>query len=103
MGVFYTNHDMDARRHEIGVAALTRFLQSVEYGRALMSDYVYDEVMTQTHQLMGSVGDGIGVGRRIQGERYPDAIEMLHTSLAHFDDGFDGVVDRLVPETVAES
>jgi len=139
-GVFYAHHDTDASRHDVGVAALSYVLQSAEYGRVLTSDYVYDELVTLTHRRTGSIDDGVEVGRRIRGEGYPDAIEMLHTSPARFedavatyeryaahefsftdamtvamvnyhdieavlsfDDDFDGVVDRLVPEIVAEA
>ena len=139
-GVFYAHHDTDASRHEIGVTALNRVLASTEYGRVLTSDYVYDEVVTLTHRQTGDIAAGIEVGRRIRGDGYPDAIELLYSSAAlfkaavdtyesyadqdlsftdamtvamvdqhdidavlSFDDDFDGVVDRLVPETIGES
>ena len=139
-GVFYAHHDTDASRHEVGVAALNRVLQGSEYGRVMTSDYVYDEVVTLTQRWTGSVPDGIEVGRRIRGDGYPDAIELLYSSPAlfgdavdahetyadqelsftdamtaamvdhhdidvvlSFDDGFDGVVDRLAPESVVDS
>jgi len=136
-GVFYAHHDTDASRHEIGVAALNGVLRAVEYGRVMTSDYVYDEVVTLTQRRTGSVADGIEVGRRIRGESYPDAIELLYSSrglfedavdvyeryadqelgftdamtvamvehhdidaVLSFDDHFDGVVDRLAPESI---
>lgn len=139
-GVFYAHHDADASRHEPGVTALNHVLASTEYGRVLTSDYVYDEVVTLTHRRTGDIADGIEVGRRIRGDGYPDAIELLYSSAASFeatvdtyesyadqdlsftdamtvvmverhdidavlsfDDDFDGVVDRLRPETISES
>lgn len=138
-GVFYAHHDTNASRHETGVAALNHVLRAAEYGRVMTSDYVYDEVVTLTQKRTGSVADGIAIGRRIRGEGYPDAIELLHSSptlfdsavetyetyadqdlsftdamtvvmiehhdidaVLSFDDDFDGVVDRLAPERIAE-
>jgi predicted nucleic acid-binding protein len=138
-GVFYAHHDTDASRHGIGVAALSRTLRDAEYGRVMTSDYVYDEVVTLTHRRTGSVADGVEVGRRIRGDGYPDAIEVLYSSpvlfgdaveayerytdqelsftdamtvvmiehhdldaILSFDDDFDGVVDRLDPESVVD-
>ena len=105
----------------------------------MTSEYVYDEVVTLTQKRTGSVADGIAIGRRIRGEEYPDAIELLYSSpslfdtaveahetyadhdlsftdamtvamvdhhdidaVVSFDDDFDGVVDRLAPEGLAE-
>jgi predicted nucleic acid-binding protein len=136
-GVFYAHHDVDASRHDVGADALTTVLQSPSYGHVMTSDYVYDEVVTLTHQRTSNVSDGIAVGRRIRGDGYPDAIELLHASprlfdravdvfeayrdhelsftdamtvglvrehdvdaVLSFDDDFDGVVDRLAPETI---
>lgn len=70
-GVLYAHHDTDATRHEVGVAALTRVLQSAEYGRAMTSDYVYDEVVTLTQRRTGDVAAGVEVGRRIRGDGSP--------------------------------
>jgi len=106
----------------------------------MTSDYVYDEVVTLTQQRTGNVSDGVTVGRRIRGDGYPDAVELLHASsrcfehavdvcesyqehelnftdavtvamvrehdidaVPSFDDDFDGVVDRLNPETLSRS
>ncbi len=136
-GVLYAHHDTDASRHETGTAALNGVLRAAEYGRVMTSDYVYDEVVTLTQRRTGSVADGIEIGRRIRGEGYPDAIELLYSSrglfedavevyeryadqelsftdattvamvehhdvdaVLSFDDGFDGVVDRLAPESI---
>ena len=55
----------------------------------MTSDSVYDEVVTLTQRRTGRVADGIEVGRRIRGERYPDAIELLYASPALFDDAVD--------------
>lgn len=138
-GVLYAHHDKDASRHAIGLRALNGVLQSPKYGRVLTSDYIYDEVTTLTHRRTGRVSDAIKIGRRIRGEGYPDAIELLHSSptlfdnaisayeqyadhelsftdamtvamvdyheidtVLSFDDEFDGVVDRLAPETVTD-
>jgi predicted nucleic acid-binding protein len=138
-GVFYAHHDTDASRHETAVAALNRVLRAAEYGRVMTSDYVYDEVVTLTQKRTGSVADGMEVGRRIRGDGYPDAIDMVYASPAlfdtavetyetyadqnlsftdamtvvmidhhdidavlSFDDDFDGVVDRLAPESVTD-
>jgi len=138
-GVFYAHHDTDASRHETAVAALNRVLQAAEYGRVITSDYVYDKVVTLTQRRTGSVADGIEVGKRIRGEGYPDAIDMVYASPAlfdtavetyetyadqnlsftdamtvvmidhhdidavlSFDDDFDGIVDRLAPESVPD-
>jgi predicted nucleic acid-binding protein len=84
-GVFYAHHDVDASRHETGVAALNYVLQAAEYGRMMTSDYVYDEVVTLTQKRTGSVADGIAIGRRIRGDGYPDAIELLYSSATLFD------------------
>jgi len=138
-GVFYAHHDTNAGRHETGVTALNRVLQGAEYGRVMTSDYVYDEVVTLVQRRTGSVADGVAIGRRIRGEGYPDAIDMVYSSPAlfdsavetyetyldqdlsftdamtvamiehhdidavlSFDDDFDGVVDRLAPERIAD-
>jgi predicted nucleic acid-binding protein len=138
-GVFYAHHDTDASRHEVGAAALNRVLRSAKYGRVFTSEYVYDEVVTLTYRRTNSVADAMEVGRRIRGEKYPNAIELLHSSprlfddavetyeeyadhelsftdamsvatmeyhdidsLLSFDDDFDGIVDRLVPDVVAQ-
>jgi predicted nucleic acid-binding protein len=84
-GVFYAHHDMDASRHETGVAALTHVLQAAEYGRVMTSEYVYDEVVTLTQKRTGSVADAVAVGRRLRGDGYPDAIELLYSSATLFD------------------
>jgi predicted nucleic acid-binding protein len=51
----------------------------------LTSDYVYDEVVTLTHRRTGDITAGIDVGRRIRGEGYPDAIELLYGSRQLFE------------------
>ena len=84
-GVFYAHHDIDASRHDIGMAALNTVLTSAEYGHVLTSDYIYDEVVTLTHQRTGDITAGIDVGRRIRGEGYPDAIELLYSSRQLFE------------------
>lgn len=84
-GVLYAHHDTDASRHEPGLAALNRVLRDAEYGRVMTSDYVYDEVVTLTQKRTGSVDDGIAIGRRIRGEGYPDAIEMVYATPTLFD------------------
>jgi hypothetical protein len=103
----------------------------------MTSDYVSDEVLTRPQRRTGSVADGNEVGRRIRGEGYPDAIELLYASrglfedavdvyerypdqelsftdamtvamvehhdidaVLSFEDDFDGVVDRLAPESI---
>lgn len=136
-GVFYAHHDTDASRHQVGSQALTRVLRSPEYGEALTSEYIYDETITLTYRRTGRIADAIELGRRIRGEGYPDAIELLHSSprlfrraveayeryaehelsftdaltvaavesrgidtVLSFDDDFDGVIERLPPETV---
>jgi hypothetical protein len=83
-GVFYAHHDRDASRHEIGRTALRRVLQSPEYGQVLTSDYVYDEVVTLTKRRTGDTTAALEVGRRIRGDGYPDAIELLHASPQRF-------------------
>ncbi|MFC6756915.1 MULTISPECIES: type II toxin-antitoxin system VapC family toxin [Haloarcula] len=85
-GVFYAHHDTDANRHTVGMDALNTVLKSSEYGYVLTSDYVYDEVVTLTHRQTGDIAAGIEVGRRIRGEGYPDAIDMLHSSRQQFTD-----------------
>lgn len=139
-GVFYAHHDTDASRHEVGVVALNRVLQSTKYGHVLTSDYVYDEAVTLAHRRTGSMEDAIEIGRRIRSKGYPEAIDLLYSSpslfddavetferyadhdlsftdamsvtmvnhhdidsILSFDDDFDGVVDRLAPETVTDS
>ena len=137
-GVFYAHHDTDASRHAVGAEALTEVLRSPEYGRVMTSDYIYDEAVTLTQMRTGDVKAGLELGRRIRGDGYPSAIELLYSSqrlfdravtiqqtyadhelsftdassvamvesndidcLLSFDDDFDGVVDRLAPETLA--
>lgn len=85
-GVFYAHHDVDASRHETGVEALNRVLRSANYGRAITSEYVYDEVVTLTYRRTGDVADALEVGRRLRGDGYPDAIELLYSSPTLFDD-----------------
>jgi predicted nucleic acid-binding protein len=79
-GVFYSHHDTDASRHDVASQALTRVLRSPEYGQVLTSEYVYDETITLTYRRTGRVSDAVEVGRRIRGEGYPDAIELLYSS-----------------------
>jgi predicted nucleic acid-binding protein len=139
-GIFYAHHDTDASRHGLAVTALVRVLRSAEHGRVMTSDYVYDEVVTLTYRRTGTVADAVEVGRRIRGDGYPDAIEVLYSSPAlfdaavetyetyadhelsftdamtvamvehhdidavlSFDDDFDGVVDRVAPDTLTDS
>jgi len=85
-GVFYAHHDTDASRHSVGTDALNAVLKSPEYGYVLTSDYVYDEVVTLTQRRTGDMAAGIEVGRRIRGEGYPDAIDILHSSRQQFAD-----------------
>lgn len=136
-GVFYAHQDTDASRHETGTAGLNGVLQSAEYGRVMTSDYVHDEVVTLTQRRTDSVEAAIEVGRRIRGDGYPDAIELLHASrglferavdvyeryadqglsftdamtvvmtehngidaVLSFNDDFDGVIDRVAPESI---
>ena len=136
-GVFYAHHDTDASRHAVGAEALTEVLRSPEYGRVMTSDYIYDEAVTLTQMRTGDVEAGLELGRRIRGDGYPSAVELLYSSqrlfdravtiqqtyadhelsftdassvamvesndidcLLSFDDDFDGVVDRLAPETL---
>lgn len=89
-GVFYAHHDVDASRHDVGANALTTVLQSVEYGRVLTSDYVYDEAVTLTHRRTGRMEDAIELGRRIRGvDPYPNSIDLCHSTRAHFDEATD--------------
>ncbi|MEZ3117663.1 type II toxin-antitoxin system VapC family toxin [Halobaculum sp. MBLA0147] len=85
-GVFYAHHDTDASRHETAADALRVVLQSDQYGWITTSDYVYDEVVTLTQRRTGDREAGLEVGRRLRGDGYPDAIELLHTSRSVFDD-----------------
>ncbi|MDS0284538.1 type II toxin-antitoxin system VapC family toxin [Haloarcula onubensis] len=85
-GVFYAHHDTDASRHESGVGALNRVVESAEYGHVMTSEYVYDEVVTLTHRRTGDVSAGVEVGRRIRGEGYPDAVDLLYSSARLFQD-----------------
>ncbi|WP_136592003.1 type II toxin-antitoxin system VapC family toxin [Salinigranum halophilum] len=84
-GVLYAHHDTDASRHEVAVPALVRVLKDAQYGHVLTSEYVYDELVTLTHRRTGSVQEGIHVGRRIRGEGYPEAIDLLYSSPTLFD------------------
>lgn len=84
-GVFYAHHDSDASRHDVAVSALRTVLGSEAYGRVMTSEYVYDEVVTLTHRRTGEVADALEVGRRIRGDGYPDAIELLYSSPVLFD------------------
>ena len=84
-GVFYAHHDTDASRHETGTAALNAVLGSSEYGHVMTSDYIYDEAVTLTQRRTGDVEAGLEIGRRIRGEGYPSAIELLHSSEMLFD------------------
>jgi predicted nucleic acid-binding protein len=96
-GVFYAHHDVNASRHETGVAALNHVLREAEYGRVLTSEYVYDEVVTLVQKRTGSVADGIAIGRRLRGEGYPDAIELLYSSPTLFDtavEAYETYVDQ---------
>lgn len=88
-GVLYAHHDQDATRHDIAAQALAHVLGSAAYGRVLTSDYVYDETITLTHRRTGRVSDAIAVGRRIRGEGYPDAIELLYSSPQLFERAVD--------------
>ncbi|UIP00282.1 PIN domain-containing protein [Halobaculum sp. CBA1158] len=85
-GVLYAHHDTDASRHDVGARALTRVLGSTEYGRVFTSEYVYDEAVTLTYRRTGRMADAVELGRRIRGEGYPDAIDLLSSSPARFED-----------------
>ena len=85
-GVFYAHHDTDVSRHETAADALRVVLQSDEYGWITTSDYVYDEVVTLTQRRTGDREAELEVGRRLRGDGYPDAIELLHTSQSVFAD-----------------
>jgi hypothetical protein len=43
----------------------------------MTSDYIYDEAVTLTQMRTGEVESGLELGRRIRGEGYPAAIEVL--------------------------
>lgn len=83
-GVIYAHHDTNASRHESGANALDAVVRSPEFGRVYTSDYVYDEVITLTQRRTGQVSDSITVGRRIRGEGYPNAFELLYSSPSLF-------------------
>ena len=85
-GVFYAHHDTDASRHDVAMESLSRVLRSSEYGRVMTSDYVYDEVITLTQRRTNSIDDALAVGRRIRGDGYPDALELLHSSPDRFEE-----------------
>ncbi|MFC6974298.1 type II toxin-antitoxin system VapC family toxin [Halomicroarcula sp. GCM10025709] len=85
-GVFYAHHDTDASRHAVGVAALNEVLRQASYGQVLTSEYVYDEVVTLTHRRTGNTAAGQAVGRRLRGDGYPSAIDLLYSSPSLFDD-----------------
>ena len=84
-GVFYAHHDTDASRHAVGAEALTEVLRSPEYGRVMTSDYIYDEAVTLTQMRTGDVEAGLELGRRIRGDGYPSAIELLYSLRRLFD------------------
>lgn len=88
-GVFYAHHDRDANRHEFAERALVEVLTSSSYGRAVTSEYVFDEAVTLTLRRTGRVADAIELGRRILGEGYPDVIDVLHTTPTEFAHAFD--------------
>lgn len=137
-GVFYAHHDTDASRHAVATDALNAVLTSPEYGHVMTSDYIYDEAVTLTQMRTGTTDAGLEIGRRIRGDGYPSAIDLVHSSptlfddavaiqqtyadhglsftdsmtvamvehhdierVLSFDDDFDGVVTRLVPETLS--
>ena len=83
--VFYAHHDADASRHAVGTDALNAVLSSAEYGHVMTSDHVYDETVSLTQMRTGDVDAGLEVGRRIRGEGYPSAVELLHSSPTLFD------------------
>lgn len=84
-GVFYAHHDTDASRHTIATAALNSALRAPERGHVMTSEYVYDETVTLTYKRTGDIADGLEIGRRIRGDGYPAAIELLHSSPTLFD------------------
>lgn len=88
-GVFYAHHDRDASRHADGARALSHVLASASHGRIVTSDYVFDEVVTLTLRRTGRVEDAVALARRLRGDGYPDAIDILHASPAHFDRAFE--------------
>ena len=88
-GVFYAHHDRDASRHDVAARALSRVLTSASYGRTVTSDYVFDEVVTLTLRRTRRVEDAVELGKRVLGDGYPDAIEILHASPTHFDRAFE--------------
>jgi hypothetical protein len=88
-GVFYAHHDTDASRHAVGVAALNGVLRDAAYGHVLTSEYVYDEVVTLTHRRTGNIDAGQAVGRRLRGDGYPSAIDLLYSSPTLFEDAVD--------------
>ncbi|UIP00269.1 hypothetical protein Hbl1158_02560 [Halobaculum sp. CBA1158] len=46
-GVLYTDHDIDAARHEIAAKSLEAVYDGT-LGQPYLSDYVYDEAVTPT-------------------------------------------------------
>jgi hypothetical protein len=88
-GVFYAHHDRDASRHESGARALVEVLTSSSYGRVVTSSYVFDEAVTLTLRRTGRVEDAVTLGRRIRGDGFPAAIDLLHESPTNVDDAFE--------------
>lgn len=88
-GVFYAHHDRDASRHEVGARALVHVLTSSSFGQVLTSEYVFDEAVTLTVRRTGRVADAVELGKRILGDGYPDAIDVLHTTPPDLDRAFE--------------
>lgn len=88
-GVLYADHDRDASRHD---AASTAFeaVYDGDFRQPYVSDYIYDEAVTQTLKRGGVFDPAQRIGEKIRGvDPYPEVYEFLRVSAAVFDDAVD--------------
>lgn len=65
-GVFYAAFERSPTRHETARDALERVLRSAAFGKAVTSEYVYDETVTLTLRRTSDTDLAIDVGSRIR-------------------------------------
>lgn len=102
-GVFYAAFDRSATRHETARDALERVLRSAAFGKAVTSEYVYDETVTLTLRRTSDTDLAIDVGSRIlaieRGES-PGGPTILFSSRSLFDTAVD-TFDRFADHTLS--
>lgn len=73
--LLWAQHDRDAPRHETATTAMEA-VGSGRYGQPIVTDYIYDEVVTLARARTG-VDSAVAIGKRIRGAgEFPAAIDL---------------------------